>query len=154
MNRFILSLFILLALPVFALADTAKFSPEQQKIFEDASRFREIHASSNLPPAVVTLCADGNGRFAEPGRAWNVGDAIIDDTLPASRLIWGATDGDYYVVHFERGGIGHSFQILIVNAKPDSAKPVVILHSYSVHPLKNYKAFIQAMQAGKLISRD
>ena len=153
MNRLILPLFILLTLPVFALADN-KLSPEQQKIFADASRFRTIHASSNLPPAVVKLCADGHGRFAEPGRAWNVGDAIIDDTLPASRLIWGATDGDYYVVHFEHGGIAHSFLILIVNTKPDAAKPAVILQAYSVHLLKNYNAFIQAIQAGKLISRD
>jgi hypothetical protein len=94
MNRLILPPFILLALPVFARADS-KLSPEQQKIFADASRFRAIHASSNLPPAVVKLCTDENGRFAEPGQRWNPTDVIIDKNVPQSRMIWGATAGDY-----------------------------------------------------------
>jgi hypothetical protein len=57
-------------------------------------------------------------------------------------------------VHYERGGVGHSFKILIVNTKLDAAEPTVILDVYTSNPLKNYNAFIQAMQAGKLISSD
>lgn len=154
MNRFILALFTFVALPNLALADMAKLSPEQQKIFADASRFQAIRASSNLPPAVVRLCADGAGRFAESGKAWNVGDAVRDPNLPSSRLIWAVTDGDHYVVHFERGGVEHTFEIMIVSIIPDAAKPTVVLHGYSVGLLKNYDAFIRAMQAGRIISQD
>ena len=43
-----------------------------------------------------------------PGQNWNATDAITDPTLPWKRLVWAAVGSDYYVVHYERGGIDHS----------------------------------------------
>jgi hypothetical protein len=148
-HSFIVLLFVL-ALPSFALADAAKIPADLKKVLADVSRFREIHSSTNLPPALVALCADKNGRFAEPGQAFNATDSIMDTSVPGSRLVWAATDGEYYVVHFERGGIAHTFELLVATMDPESRKPTVVLHCYVGRLLKNYGAFIREMEAGRI----
>jgi len=155
MTRLILAFLAFAALPSFCCADdetnVTRIPPEYRKVLVDASRFREVHAATNLPSAVFSLCADGSGRLAEPGQKWEVTDVIIDHRLPRSRLIWAATDGDYYVVHFERGGIGHEFVVLIATVKPDTTKPTIIWQGYAVYLLKDYKAFVREWQANRLI---
>jgi hypothetical protein len=84
-------------------ADVTELRPEDRRILQDKSRFHEIHSTTNLPAQVVSFCADENGRMADPGKKWEVSDFITDATLPRRRLIWAATDGEYYVVHYESG---------------------------------------------------
>jgi len=73
-------------------------------VLQDSSRFHELHSSRDLPPAIITIC-DEDGKLADPGQNWNATDSITDPSLPAKRLIWGAVGGEYYVLHYERGGI-------------------------------------------------
>ena len=101
-----------------------KLPAEDRSALENTSRFHEVHSTSDLPPAVLTLCDGGSdGKLAEPGQKWNATDAIIDPTLPGKRLIWAAVGGEYYVVHYERGGIAHTFHILVAKLPKDGAKP-------------------------------
>jgi len=155
MIRFILAFLAFAALPSFSRANDAtnvtRIQPEHRKVLVDASHFREVHATTNLPQAVFALCADGSGRLAEPGQKWEVTDVIVDHSLARSRLIWAATDGDYYVVHFERGGYAHTFQVLIATLKPDTTKPTIIWQGCAVYLLKDYRAFVREMQANRLI---
>jgi len=68
-----LVLLFAVAVQVFCYADVTKLSAEaaeDRKALQDSSRFHEVHATTNLPPAVVTLCVDDNGRLAEPGQNW------------------------------------------------------------------------------------
>ena len=90
-------------------------------MLQDLSRFHEVHSIHDLPCAIVKLCAE-DGHIADPGQNWNATDAIMDPTLPAKRLIWAAAGGEYYVVHYERGGIAHTFHILIAKLMKDDAK--------------------------------
>ena len=102
-----ISVYLLFAAAIqgFCCADVTKLSAEDRRVLQDSSRFHEVHSTSDLPPAIVALCAGGKGRLAESGQKWNATDAITDSTLPGKRLIWAALGGDYYVVHYERGGI-------------------------------------------------
>jgi len=127
--------------------------PEHQKVLADAPRFRDVHVTTKLPLAVFSLCADSSGKLAEPGQKWQVTDVIIDVNLPRHRLIWAAMDENYYVVHFESGGIAHSFEVMIVTMRPDTTKPTIIWQGYATHFLKDYPAFIREMQASRLIGR-
>ena len=68
-------------------ADVTKLAQEDRNVLQDSSRFHEIHATSDLPPAIVALCAGDNGRLAEPGQNWNATCVITDPTLPGKRLI-------------------------------------------------------------------
>ncbi|MFA6356592.1 MAG: hypothetical protein WCY23_05730, partial [Candidatus Omnitrophota bacterium] len=75
------------AIQIPCYAEVTKLSAEHRKALQDFSRFHEIRATKDLPPAVVALCADESGRLAEPGQKWEITDVITDVTLPRKRLI-------------------------------------------------------------------
>src|SRR5262245_33597568 len=112
-KKLFLLVFAVLVGAGISFGDITKLRPEDRRVLQDASRFHEIHSTTNLPPQVVSLCADENGRIAEPGNKWEATDYITNAKLPRRRLIWAASDGDYCVVHYERGGIAHSYHVLI-----------------------------------------
>jgi hypothetical protein len=161
------SVYMLLAIAIQSVcyADVTKFATanpsrrtagglpaEDRKALLEVSRFHEVHSTKDLPPAVVALCVDDKGKLADPGQNWNVTDAITDPTLPWKRLIWAAAGSDYYVVHYERGGIDHSFHILVAKLAKNEAKPRVVWHAVG-HQLKDYRAFLDALRTGKLDDR-
>ena len=133
-------------------ADLTRLPADDRKVLLDSSRLHEVHSTSDLPPAIVALCADDQGKLADPGQNWNATDVVTDATLPWKRLIWAAVGRDYYVVHYERGGIDHSFHILISKVANGHDKPTVIWHAVG-QPLKDYTAFLEALSAGKLDDR-
>jgi len=152
MNRIALYLLFTIAIQSLCWADITKLAAEDRKILQDSSRFHEVHSTKDLPSAVVSLCVDDKGRLAEPGQNWNATDATTDPTLPWKRLIWAAVGEDYYVVHYERGGIDHSFHILVAKLTTSNAKPKVIWSGVG-RPLKDYAAFLDALRDGKLDDR-
>lgn len=137
------------AIQIPCYAEVTKLSAEHRKALQDFSRFHEIRATKDLPPAVVALCADESGRLAEPGQKWEITDVITDVTLPRKRLIWAVTDGEYYVVHYERGGYGHSFHMLVVAFTKGDAMPGDAWYGVG-NQLKDYPAFIAALHKGEL----
>jgi len=121
-----LSFYLLLWIAIQSLcyADVTKLPAEDRKALLDASRFHEVHATSDLPSAILALCdGGGDGKLAEPGQNWNATDVITDPALPGKRLIWAAVGGEYYVVHYERGGVAHSFHILVAKLTKNDVKP-------------------------------
>jgi hypothetical protein len=149
MKRFRIYFLLTLAIQSLCVADVTKLPPEHRVVLEDATRFHEVHAGTNLPPAIVALCADDSGRLAEPGQKWEATDLIRDPSLPRKRLIWAAIGGEYYVVHYERGGRGHSFHVLVATLAKGDSKPKVIWRGVGGH-LKDYSAFLSALRTGKL----
>jgi hypothetical protein len=133
-------------------ADVTKLSTQDRSVLEYSSRFHEVHPTSDLPPVVVTLCTGENGKIAEPEQKWNATDAIIDPSLPGKRLIWAAVGGEYYVVHYERGGIAHTYHMLVAKLGKDGAKPKPVWRAIR-DPFKDYAAFIAALRSGKLDDR-
>ena len=133
-------------------ADVTKLAREDRTVLQDFSRFHEVRATSDLPPSVVALCTNGVDKLAGPGEKWNATDSIVDPTLPAKRLIWAAVGGDYYVVHFERGGIAHTYHILIAKLANNHAQSKVVWRAMG-GPFRNYPAFVDALRSGKLDDR-
>jgi len=152
MKRIALYLAVTLAIHSLCYADVTKLSTEDRKALENASRFHEAHAINDLPPAIVALCTGENGKIADPGQKWNATDAIVDPTLPAKRLIWARVGGDYYVVHYERGGIAHTFHILVATLIKNDSTPKLVW-SVVGGPFKDYAAFLEALRSGKLDNR-
>ncbi len=64
----------------------------------------------------------------------------MDATLPGERLIWAVVGGDYYVVHYERGGIAQTFHILVAKLAKSEAKPKLVWCVIG-RPFNNYAAF-------------
>jgi len=152
MKRISLCFLLVAAMQNFCHADVTKLSTELRKALQDSSRFHEVKTTTNLPAAVMALCADDGGRLAEPGEKWEAADVISDPTLPRKRLIWGATDGENYVVHYERGGRAHSFHVLVVSFKKGDTKPKQTWRGIGDR-LKDYSAFLDALRSGKLDDR-
>ena len=152
MKHIVVYLLCTVATQSFCCADVTKLSTEDQKPLKDSSRFHEVHSTGDLPPAIVAFCAGRDGRLAEPGQKWNATDAITDPTLPGKRLIWAAVDGEYYVVHYERGGIAHTFHVLVATLTKNNAKPKVVWRAVG-GPVKDYAAFLIALRNGKLDDR-
>lgn len=134
-------------------ADVTKLPAEDRKVLQDSSRFHEVHSTNDLSPAILALCdGGGDGKLAEPGQNWNATDAITDPTLPGKRLIWAAVGGEYYVVHYERGGIAHTYHIVVAKLSKDDVKPKLVWRAVG-GPFKNYAAFLDALRSGKLDDR-
>jgi hypothetical protein len=148
-----LRLYVLLGVAMQSLcyANVTKLSPEDRSMLRDSPRFHEVHSTNDLPAAIVTFCAE-DGRLAEPGQKWNATDSIMDPTLPGKRLIWAAVGGEYYVVHYERGGIAHTFHVLVARLTKNDAKPKVVWRAVG-RLLKDYTAFLDALRSGKLDDR-
>jgi|SRR5260221_8981387 len=154
MMRLIHSLLVVMAVQSICIADFTKLPSDDQKALRDVSRFHEIHAATNLPPAVFAFCADHSGRLAEPGQKWEVSDVIIDAALPQKRMIWAVTDGSYFVVHYESGGFAHGFHVLVARLEAGHGKPSFVWHGVCFDPLKDFRAFVDALATKKLDDRN
>jgi hypothetical protein len=149
MKRLLLCWSVMMALGDSSRADVAKLPVEDQKALRDEARFHEIHAATNLPAAVFALCADVKGRLAEPEQNWEATDVITDDKLPTKRLIWAVTDGNYYVVHYERGGYARSFHVLVAKWKQGDGKPSLVWRHVGGR-INDFKTFLDALASHKL----
>ena len=149
MKHVTLQLLFVAAIQSLCCAGVTKLPAEDRRALLDASRFNEVRATSNLPSPILALCDGGDGKLAEPGQKWNATCVITDPSLPGKRLIWAAVGGEYYVVHYERGGIAHSFHILVGKLTKNDAQPKVVWRAVGA-PLKDYAAFLDALRTGKL----
>jgi hypothetical protein len=51
--------------------------------------------------------------FAEPGEEFQVTDVIMNKDLPARRLIFAGEASGFCFIHYERGGIAHSYHLVV-----------------------------------------
>jgi hypothetical protein len=132
-------------------ADTTTLNPDiRQRLFE-TSQFHEVRSRAHLPPGVMALCADSTGRIADPGEAWQIG-CVGDDSTPKTRLIWAAIAGRLYVVHYESGGIVHSFHLLVATLEEGDTRATVEWRSV-VKFFKNYGELVAALKSNRLEAR-
>lgn len=150
MKHLTLHLLFFTAIQSLCYADVTKLPAEDRKVLQDSARFHEVHSTSALPSAILSLCdGGGDGKLAEPGQKWNATCVITDPSLPGKRLIWATVGDGYYVVHYERGGIDHSFHILVAKLTKNDAQPKVVWRAVGA-PLKDYAAFLDTLRSGKL----
>jgi hypothetical protein len=131
--------------------DATNLNPEIRRVLLDASRFHEVHSSTDLPGGVVALIGYGSGGIADPGEPWQIG-CVGDDSSPKTRLIWVAIAGELYVVHYESGGIVHRFHVLVATLKRGDTKATVEWRSVT-KLFKNYGEFVAALESNRLEAR-
>jgi len=61
--------------------------------------------------------------MADPGAEFQSTDAIVTPSLPVRRLIAAGCSRDHCLIHYERGGISHSYQIVLLALSKEGARP-------------------------------
>ena len=81
----------------------------------------------DLPAAVrraLTALFDSERlEMAEPGAAFQSTDVIVTPDLPVRRLIAAGCTRDLCLVHYERGGVAHSYQVVLFSISKEKARP-------------------------------
>jgi hypothetical protein len=102
-------------------------SKADQERFLDGDFFRITEVKA-LPPALRLNYMELNGtRFtmAEPGKPFQTTDVILDASLPRKRLIFAGQRNNRSPIHYEQGGIGHSYLVAFFDTKSDKrADPI------------------------------
>jgi hypothetical protein len=152
MRRLTLCFLLASLAPLIGDADNADLPTGYRSILQDSARFREIRFVTALPVEIVALCADPHDRLADPGEKWQATDVIETPHLPRKRLIWAETDGVHYVVHYEMGGIGHSFHVMVATLIHGETKPKDVWFGAG-GPFRNYSWFLDGLQNGEVDNR-
>jgi hypothetical protein len=87
--------------------------------------FKIVDTVEQLPPSVKTAFAalthQSQFEMADPGRDFQLTDVITHEGLPRRRLIFaGISDRDCFI-HYEMGGYGHSFYVVVFSRASSGA---------------------------------
>ncbi|HYX53325.1 MAG TPA: hypothetical protein VE783_07720 [Candidatus Limnocylindrales bacterium] len=95
--------------------------------------FTPIATISELPQPVKAALAmafrQNTLQIADPGKPFNATD-VVDERLPMRRLIFAGQAGERFVVHYERGGRGHSYYALVFDVKDHNSAALIGAASY------------------------
>jgi|SRR5688500_769907 hypothetical protein len=89
-------------------------------------RFDVVTSVRGLPLGVRDALQALFGRevldIAEPGAPFRATDVVLDPKLPPRRLVNAACSTDHCVVYYERGGIAHTWQVVIFHWTPAATR--------------------------------
>lgn len=71
-----------------------------------------------LKSAFAQLASESDFKMANPGEKYQETDFISEPGLPWRRLLFAGISNDRYFIHYEKGGMGHSFYVAIFNVSP------------------------------------
>jgi hypothetical protein len=112
----------------WAFADSLHISPDDRQAVSQTSSFITKYKIDSIPPAVQAAFSkevhDVKFSMADPGEKWQATDAITESGLPRRRLIFVSLSKTHCLVHYERGGIGHSFHIVLFRLERSRARLV------------------------------
>ena len=144
-----------LAFAAVVTADVTKLPAVERQKLEHADSIELLRSAAKVPKEVFDACAvtskDPAFRLADAGQPFRVTDTITNENrnLPRRRFIWAARLPEYYVVHYEMGGRGHSFHVLLVKFD-GTQKAAQVTWSAAAILLKDYDHFLRALKTGKL----
>jgi hypothetical protein len=76
---------------------------------------------SNVRNSFKVLIQDSIFAMANPGEEYQVTDVVENDNLPLRRLFFAGISTDHCFIHYEMGGIGHAYYIVLFRLKNKSA---------------------------------
>ena len=89
-------------------------------------RFEIVTSIRGLPLGVrdglETLFGSRALDIAEPGAEFQVGDVVVNPKLPVRRLIAAGCSYDHCLVYYERGGIAHTWRVVLFHWTPQATR--------------------------------
>jgi hypothetical protein len=87
--------------------------------------FKILDSVEQLPTSVkdafAALTHQSRFEMADPGHDFQVTDVIRHEGLPWRRLIFAGISDKECFVHYERGGYGHSYYVVVFSTEPSKA---------------------------------
>lgn len=88
--------------------------------------FKILDSVEELPASIKTAFAvlthQSQFEMADPRRDFQVTDVITHEGLPSRRLIFAGISNRECFVHYERGGRGHSYYVVVLSTEPSKAR--------------------------------
>jgi hypothetical protein len=78
--------------------------------------------SEPVRSAFAVLAREFRFEMANPGQDFQETDVITNNGLPLRRLIFAGISGGKCFLHYERGGRGHSYYVVVFTTTPSEAK--------------------------------
>jgi hypothetical protein len=93
--------------------------------------FTLVYRTDDLPGdcklAFTEISRQAQFEMAEPGKKFQVTDVIVEEGLPRRRLILGGVSNQQRCfIHYESGGIGHSYHLLVFDTSPDGRAKLLL----------------------------
>lgn len=139
--------------PLIEYPSDKRAQSEIQQFF--VGNFLIIKDVNNLPPPVLWAFTEQHGSrvvMANPGKKFRATDVVVDPTLPYRRLIFAGVSGDRCFVHYEQGGLAHSYLVALFQVtSKDNMKP--IWRGYCWEPATSFEELRSWLLDGKCSGR-
>jgi hypothetical protein len=132
--------------PIKFVAPNMSFNERQTFLAADYEILQRVN---DLPAGIRSLYIVKGGlriAMANPGERFEATDHITDPTLPRRRLIFAGVSQDRAFLHYEEGGIAHSYVIELFRLEP-SQTAIGVWRGYC-GPAKNLPDLRRLMSAG------
>ncbi len=155
MNQYRISLFVV-ALFLLSIALSAQqfhkrlSAAEKEHIldspFTDVTKTEAI--SVNAKQAFAKITNESSFGLANPGQKYQVTDVVVERGLPRRRLVFAGVWGDEWFIHYELGGRGHGYCVLLFRVDPANRVQFVWGGAGS-HGAKNLSQLRKMVAAGQ-----
>ncbi len=103
---------------------------------------------ANVKQAFAKITGEPSFALANPGQKYQVTDVVVERGLPRRRLVFAGVRGDEWLVHYELGGIGHSYCVLLFKVKSQNHVQFV-WGGVGFHGAKNLDQLRKMVAAGQ-----
>lgn len=95
---------------------------QQQRAHVLDGDYTLLHRVADLSPSVKFAFASGHFEMADPGQEYQVTDVVRPGThLPWRRLVLAGCLKSRCFIHYEKGGIGHAYYVVVFDVTAESA---------------------------------
>jgi hypothetical protein len=85
-------------------------------------QFKVVSTTKGLPTSVKQAFSETTRErsfaLANPGQKYQVTDVVVERNLPFRRLVFAGVKDDEWFVHYERGGRGRGYYVLVFKIDP------------------------------------
>ena len=135
----------IVATAMIAAAAATRLSDEDRKALANLVEVRRVDAvPAGVWTAFAAASADHSSSMANPGEKWQATDVIMEKGLPWRRLIFAGVSDQYCLLHYERGGIAHSFHLMLFRRDGDEWRLVWRAASGHIEKLSDVAAALQS----------
>ncbi len=86
--------------------------------------------------------------MADAGGPFQATDVIVIRRLPGYRLIAAYGSDDYWIMHYEVGGVAHTYHVAVFAAQPQAAAAQFLWHARVTHALSGIDELRKLIRTG------